>query len=400
MNRKILFISNGYGEDAVSTHIAKALYKKTPELVIRGFPTVGTGRFYKESGFELAGSGLEMPSEGFVRSFKSLNRDITNGLFIKTLRLGFSLKKVSRDYEYLIITGDPYLLMFTSLFTHHNRGKKVFIGIQQSEWYESKKPFKQHYGFIERHWMRRYSNLVFVRDEKTREYLNKKGLHHVKCVGNPMMDCLSFHEKRVFPQDREIIGILPGSKREAYSNLRVVMDIIKILSPGRKKPLFTIALSPNLEVQEVVRLFNLKEKKIILNVDQGDYNSFSVEDIDTDIIISQRLFGDILNESKIIIGLSGTGNEQAAGMGKPVFAFWGDGPQITKKFLKVQGKLLGISLILSPPQPKILADRILETLGDESLLKKIEENGRLRMAGRGSIKRMVDEIEEYIRSNN
>jgi len=37
-----------------------------------------------------------------------------------------------------------------------------------------------------------------------------------------MMDCFTIREKTVFPSDRRVIGILPGSKKEAYDNFGIV----------------------------------------------------------------------------------------------------------------------------------------------------------------------------------
>ncbi len=395
MKAKLLFISNGYGEDAIAAHIAKRILQRGFLHIIRAFPTVGPGRFYESMGIELAGEGALLPSEGFLRSISGFIKDMRKGFIQKTYRMGRNLGKASRYFDVLIIVGDPYLLLFTSLYTKHPRVKKVFIGVQQSEWYGSKKPFKQHYSVIERRWMKRFAGLIYVRDEKTRDFLRSKGLGHVQCEGNPMMDCFSICNHRVLPRDREIIGILPGSKQEAYENLKVILHTIKSLSSVGGRFHYAMALSPQLEETAVVRLFGLKYRSSVERYGEPLYNYYELPGSDGKVFISKSIFGDIINESTAVLGVSGTGNEQAAGLGKPVFGFWGKGPQITEKFMKAQKRLLGKSLILLPPDPMLLASTILKTLANGNLLKEIEENGKIRMAGRGSIDRIVTEIDKY-----
>jgi len=396
---KFLFISNGYGEDNVSAHIARVFPQYFPGCTVHGYPTVGGGKFYSDSGIGLAGRGPDLPSEGFVRSFRDLFNDILNGFFHKSFKLGMSLRKASTRYDYLILTGDPYLLLMNGIFTKKPKENRIFVGVQQSEWYESRKAFKQHYSSVERLWLKKFAGLVFVRDQKTARSLASKGLENVKCTGNPMMDCFPLSESPRFPVERTLVGLLPGSKKEAYGNLHVVFNIVRKLSEKDPLLLFAVALSPNLEREKVVRDFHLRQVQKTEKILIRDAVQYQLPGSTAEIVISQTSFGDIINESKAVIGLSGTGNEQAAGLGKPVFAFWGKGPQMTKKFLVAQKRLLGLSLQIGPPDPERIAGIILDTLKDGFLLKKIEENGKMRMAGRGSVKLMAEEIRRYVEQN-
>jgi uncharacterized protein (TIGR03492 family) len=392
----MLFISNGYGEDTMAAHIAKKIQEQNPDYTVAGFPTVGPGKSYSAVGIELAGRGAELPSEGFVRSVKIFVKDVRNGFFTKTFNLGRRLGKASINFDYLVLIGDPYLLLFTSLLTPHKPERKIFVGVQQSEWYESLKPFKLHYSFIERIWMRWFSRMIYVRDEKTKDYLHKKGMRYVRCCGNPMMDCFEIHSEPILPRDGKIIGVLPGSKQEAYNNLGVIFKIIENLNNRGQIYQYAIALSPHLEVEKVVERFSLRPLYTQNRAGEVLYTLYTRNGLKSKIILSQKIFGDILNESAGIIGASGTGNEQAVGMGKPVFGFWGKGPQITEKFMRAQKRLLGKSLILSPPDPALISEKIKEVMHNAALLQEIRVNGKMRMAGIGSGLRMAGEIHQYI----
>jgi uncharacterized protein (TIGR03492 family) len=318
--------------------------------------------------------------------------------------MGLAIRKISREFDFLLITGDPYILFFTSLFTNIKKEKKIFIGLLQSEWYDSKKPFKLHYSFPERLWLKWFSSFVIVRDHKTKEYLNSKGLSQVDSFGNPMMDSFHIRNERIFPKEKTLIGILPGSKKEAYDSFKVIIEIIKLLDQlgnGEFKFLFAVALSPNLDIRLIEKRYNLiKVKKHDLSSDNNKnaYDLYGIKDCNANLAVSKELFGNILWESKAVIGLSGTGNEQAVGLEKPVFAFWGRGPQITKKYLVAQKKLLGASLFIFPPDPTVISRKIIATMRDKELLSRIAENGKMRMAGRGSVEKITFAIDGYIKN--
>ena len=116
---RVLFISNGYGEDMVAAHVARAMQRRDPHIAIKGFPTVGSGTFYTKMGIGLAGTGPELPSEGFIRSFGDAVKDIRHGFFGETLSLGKRLKAASREFDHIVAVGDD--TMASSSFESHKR---------------------------------------------------------------------------------------------------------------------------------------------------------------------------------------------------------------------------------------------------------------------------------------
>ena len=395
----VLFVSNGYGEDNIAAHIARELHIKFPGIEVSGFPTVGKGKFYRENAIALSGAGIEMPSEGFVRSMNEFFRDMSQGLFLKTFRMGLLVREAARRNDFLVVTGDPYLLLYTSLFTKTRRSRKVFVGTLQSEWYGSRRPFKEHYSFVERLWLKLFCGLIIARDTKTADYLKSRGLRFATSFGNPMTDCLVVQWRRILPEERTVIGILPGSKREAYDNFGSIIETVEQLvetSGEKRKYLFAVAVSPNLDIERLAGKKGLK--RIGTYEKDRSFTVYRIEGSGIELFISKSRFGNIISESDAVIGLSGTGNEQAAGLGKPVFGFWGEGPQITRKFVEAQKRLLGESLFIFPPKPVSVAQKIDEVLDDVKLLKRIEENGKLRMGGRGSVERIAEEIGNHLQN--
>ena len=90
------------------------------------------------------------------------------------------------------------------------------------------------------------------------------------------------------------------------------------------------------------------------------------------------------------LGTSGTGNEQAVGLGKPVIAFATKGPQYTKNFAQAQARLLGAGLhLIKNPSTQALAQAIRQA--DPASARVV---GLERMGGSGGAKRIAEHILE------
>lgn len=80
-SQRILFLSNGHGEDNHSSYIIQALRELCPSIDIVALAIVGEGSAYKRVGVPLIGPTQSMPSGGFsyVNRWRLLD-DIRSGL--------------------------------------------------------------------------------------------------------------------------------------------------------------------------------------------------------------------------------------------------------------------------------------------------------------------------------
>ena len=108
----------------------------------------------------------------------------------------------------------------------------------------------------------------------------------------------------------------------------------------------------------------------------------------------QGAFGDLLHRSDIAVGLAGTANEQAAGLGKPVVTFVGEGTQFTAKFAKDQKRLLGDAVSLVARDPDVVARELLRILSDRTVYDHMAQAGRERMGEPGGALKMARRIVE------
>ncbi|MGC8970951.1 MAG: hypothetical protein ACP5K2_01955 [bacterium] len=335
------------------------------------FPMVGEGNRFRGYDFPVLSKGSILPSGGFgFRVGLSLfKEDIKSGLFSDLIHMYRTLKEIKPDI--VISIGDPFNLIFTYLGTH----KKVFfVSTDQghSAWVNG-------FSSIELRLVKELSSWIFPRDKKTEEFLRERGITSVRYFGNPLMDCVE--EPKFFLE--EGIALLPGTRRDCGSNLLFLLGVVeKIDKPFR----YYVPINSNSEpfILEALRDRNYE----LLNWDYGYKVDGPVE-----IYIGKGIFSEMVSSSKLVIGLSGSGNEQSAGLGKPVVSFYIEGIQFNKKFIIEQKKLLDEALILTDIES---ASEVINSLlsNPQELLKR-GEIGKLRMGDKGAIPKIAEFIRDY-----
>lgn len=396
----ILFMSNGHGEDLIAAQIIKNLVKETG-MEIRALPIVGTGAAYAAINIPLILRGCNLPSGGFVRNgFRNLMMDLRAGLFSLTGRQIQALRRVRPETSLAVCVGDSYLTILAGYFL---RRPIILLPTAKSDYVSAHWP-------VERWLMRRFCSKIITRDAITARSLARYGLPAVY-LGNVMMDCLDYQgEDLNGPEDQWTIGILPGSRLEAYENMEDIAEAVLALqnlieSETRFKPArFLVALAGAIEVKEIAA--RLKPKSWIFKEPDSDepgrglvgHLDYQEQSSPVRLTFTQGRFADILTASDLILGLAGTGNEQAVGLGKPVVAFVGRGTQFTAKFVKTQQKLLGDSVRVVAREPETIAREIVHILTDQSLRERMGLIGRERMGNPGGARQIAITIAEFART--
>ena len=352
---KLLFITNGHGEDLVAAEIIKRL----PATIHVGiFPLVGEGSAFENlHRVEILGGRKSLPGGGFsLRNLWYLIKDLSAGLIFNVINNMSDLKKLRGMIDLTVAVGDvvPVIGALTV------KAPFIFVGVNKSDYY---KWFGFRYTPWEKWLLKRYAKKIYVRDQITMENLNKGGIP-ADYVGNPLMDCIGVASRPLPTVSQEAsrtitIGFLPGTREDAKLN---VDDFEKV----------------------VEELTTLKDPDTNFN--------FLIATVLRDIpeYFERKVFADVLKESDLIIGLSGTGNEQAAGSGKPVVSFYGRGSQYNKKFAEAQKQLLGNSLALvRKADPLYVAVEAWCLLHNPQVLKQMGETGKQRMGSGGAADRIT-----------
>ncbi len=331
---KVLFISNGHGEDLISLRIISDYRSLNKDDQIYVLPMIGKGKVFKEQNLEIIGPQKETPSGGFVKNFVPLMKDLFSGLLFLHFK---QIRNASKNkYDLVVCVGDFLPLILSYLFIRYK--KIVLVSTAKSDLFEP------HFA-IERWFFKKANANVFVRDSITADNLIARGIN-ASYVGNVMMD--GFKVKRLPKNDKDkfIVGILPGSRLEAYSNYILIKQVIFCLPNDWN---YKVAVAGNM-----------------------DKSKFLIENSQVEIVDFEKL----IKTADIVIGLAGTANEQVIGFGIPLFTFKGFGPQTTKKRFTDQKKLLGdLSVYIDSQDSEIISKVIKQKVKDVEFIQRVKVEG-------------------------
>ncbi len=369
-----LFISNGHGEDVIGSVLINQLKKYNPALRIAAYPLVGMGESYSACDAEILEPRQRLPSDGFVKgSLLRLWLDCRAGLLRLFKEQKVALRSVADEVKKVVAVGDFLPVALSSLYV---KKPLYLLATAKSD-------------YIAPHWnielalFKRWTQVVFARDELTAASLKKSGVK-ATYLGNVMMDCFKIGVRDIkIEESRKTIAFLPGSRSDAVDNLVDMLRITKWLGSDYN---YLVALAEKIAPPALKAAAGQAEWEWLKAA--GDYR-LKKEKVIVQII--RNGFGDVLNAANVVVGITGTANEQAVGLGKPVVAYARN--RQTRKFLESQRKLLGKSLFLKPHDPEQIAAFIRDIIDDESRLKRISELGKKRMGKPGSAMRIARYLE-------
>jgi hypothetical protein len=363
--KKILFLSNGHGEDLIALEVVKVIESLTTDHSIAVLPLVGEGeQYHNHHRLTVLGPNKKLPSGGFLKSFKVFARDLYRGLLGLHMRQIFNARRFAPDL--VVAVGDAFPLVLSRWFL--KSAGVVFISTAKSDLFEP------HY-WVERLFMKPISR-VYVRDEVTALSLMGRGVR-AKYVGNIMMDAIGETQALrssaqdvirqqtldLEKQERVLtLGILPGSRQEGVENLKRILEVVKHLPSSWE---IIAAIPPSIEVSMPQLAVHCVE---------------------------QVSFDDLLIGSDLVIGLAGTANEQCVGLGIPVFSFVGSGPQTTRKRFVDQQKLLGGGCtFIEEIEPAIIARTIIGNVKKSQFFEQVAQLGPKVMGPRGAATKIAKE---------
>lgn len=364
--KRILFITNGHGEDIVAAHIINDL--KRSGLKIDVLPVVGTGSMFNRLKVNVIGPKKALPSGGFgFRNYSYLIKDLFSGLIGKIAAQIKAVRANKGQYDLVIGIGDIVPILYAML----TKCRFIFVGVNKSEYY---KKLAFNYTGPERWLLKKYCSLTLGRDKKTAETLKLQGIK-TRYVGNPMMDGVQNIRPSGYQEIRKTktIGFLPGTRRDAYKNVDDFVEIARYINKLNNNIRFILSFPKTLD-----------RKKLAL-----ENNPFKF------IVI--RDFNKALNKSDIVIGLSGTGNEQTAGLGIPVIAFPGRGAQFNPRFAAGQKELLGDALLLLPRDHSLIAEKAVALMRNNNAMRQMSRSGKERMGKPGASKKIAEIINKNIK---
>ena len=393
-NKKILFLSNGHGEDSCNGEIIKALLSLDVNFKLVAVPIVGEGTIYKQLGVPILTPTRTLPSGGFLYMNPLVFlKDIASGLIGLLFQQINIIIKAAKQYDILMVTGDIVVAAIAYLT---QRPYIIFLSAYSS-YYEG----KLNLGLILPYLLNSKRCLaVFTRDQFTAEDLQKQGIKNAQFVGTPMMDNLTSTKVDLnLDSESKMVALLPGSRLpEAKNNLKLLLRLVENINQiSSKKIEFRVAAVASLmvELDEIASSLRWQHHNGILNSKTG-----------LKVMCYSDSFAEILNAADLVLGMAGTANEQAVGLGKPVITIPGNGPAFTYRFAEAQLRLLGSSIQLIGTQPaddlilQKAAETAIKTLDNSEYLKSCLKNGEERMGKPGGSLKIAQFVRNPVSSRN
>ncbi|MDJ0511533.1 MAG: lipid-A-disaccharide synthase-related protein [Crocosphaera sp.] len=386
-SKRILFISNGHGEDNHSSYVIETLLQLYPHLDLAAMPIVGEGNAYRRLNIPIIGPTQNMPSGGF--SYINRLRLLTD---LKAGLVGLTWKQLQAVWQYapscdlIMATGDTV----SQGFAYSTGYPYVSFISCLSALYEGTLNIGPFIGTF----LRSPRCLtVFTRDPYTAKDLRNQGINKAQFGGIPSLDKLEPTGKDLQLQaDVPMIALLPGSRLpEAIRNfklqLNLILEIIKVMSPETIQ--FRAALVPKV----------MQELEGIASSEGWQYHpnklTYKSEKGTVEVLCYSDAFNDILHNCTLMLGMAGLAVDQGIALGKPVIQVPGEGPQFTYEFAEAQTRLIGScaqTIGTGPATSETLREAakcVAKTVVDKTYLDECMEKGKARFGPPGASGRIA-----------
>ncbi|MDR7511334.1 MAG: hypothetical protein QN147_04835, partial [Armatimonadota bacterium] len=346
---RILFVSNGVGEDLIAARIAAEL---PPGTAVAAYPLVGQGAY--PAGVPLLNPRRALPGGGFsLRSgLRGLRADLRDGLVGLWIAQRRTLAAQRGRFDVAVAVGDAYCLWMAA-----RAGAPTALVATADSVHIAPT------GALPRRVMRRAAR-VFARDPETAAHLTAHGLP-AAAPGNVMMDLVTMHGASFgLDPDTPVVTLLPGSRREAPANAASLAAAAALVAGTVPEVRFLLAVAPTIRPEAIAARLDGRPP-----------------------IALTTAFWDAVARAAVVMGMAGTANEQAAGLGRPVVAFPGRGPQFGPQFLAMQARLLGEALVPCRDATEA-ASAVVRLLRDPQDRARRGAAGRARMGPPGAAARI------------
>lgn len=370
--RRLLFVSNGIGEDS----IAAAIIRKLPATIkADAYPTLGDGSAFLGIA-ELVGPRTSLASKGSRAYRGALWRDIRGGV-IGTIGPSLSFLRAARTaYDRIVVIGDLTMVTACRL--------AGLSGITYIDVYRS--GFERSYWGVEKALIARTAAKVFCRSEALATSLRTSGIDAV-AAGNVMMDTIPYGDYDAGAHRSRLLAVtlLPGSRDTTIDNFRIHVAALRLIPPPLRPDLF-VALSSGVEPEALASISGLSfvPPRTDQSADAGTLTG------DLTLNLARAALGNLLEASDIALSQAGTATIQTVGMGKPVITMRAR----RNRDARIRGisALYGEARILVDANPEAVAEPLRRMLTDPADRARRSAIGRERIGTRGAIATIIAEL--------
>ena len=361
--KDILFASNGHGEDVIAGRVLDRLAARRPQLAVEGWPMVGEGAAYAARGIATVGARNLLPSAGFATLDPALMaHDLKAGWIGTYWRQAVGARAMRGRYRMIVAVGDIVPIGAGVLA----RTPFVFIGCAKSAYYGP----RHGYTGLEKRLLCRHCVETYPRDPLTAGELERAGVA-CRYLGNPMMDGLEGTGDRLgIGEGETVVGLLAGTRAAPRP----------LPAPARLR--FVFAARSEFDPQAFAAAFGTDPRLAGWRVASAGAREGVVMRLEhpagMQVLVAKGRFPDVLRLSRVVVGMAGTANEQAIGLGIPLVTVPSSGVQ-GERYVRMKMEYFGGAAVLAAREPDAIAGAVAGLLADPARCARMATAGRERM---------------------
>ncbi|GHA30676.1 hypothetical protein GCM10007989_28220 [Devosia pacifica] len=370
-SRRVLFVSNGHGEDWIAAAIVRAL---PPGLEIDAYPMVGTGGAYADI-CPIVGPRAQVASEGWRNVKGSWRRDIMGGA-LATVPPALSFLRAVRDhYQTVVVVGDMVGIL-AALSTGHR--DLLYIDVYKTG-------AARLYSPLERRAIKRTCRTVFCRAESLASPLRRLGID-ARAAGNVMMDTIPTLAYDAAGRRRKRLGLtlLPGSRALTVESFAVQVEALRTV-PDEERPDVFLAVAGGVDVAALAEATGLSQS-IWPTAEPGDLGALQDRDLTIHMARGAAL-GQLISASDLVMSQAGTATVQALGSGRPAITFMN--PRDRRSRFRDEQGLFGDARLVTTPDASSVGKALRTLLNDDADRQRRAAIGRERIGGPGALQEIV-----------
>ena len=371
--RRLLFVSNGHGEDSIAAEIIRRL---PAGLVVDAYPTLGDGLAFAGV-CPVVGPRAKLASEGSRVVRGSVGRDLAGG-GLATILPGLRFARTMRHaYDRIIVVGDMVGIFGCRL-----------VGISGVVYLDVYKTgYGRLYSLLERRLIGRTAATVFSRSDRLATQLQADGVD-ARCAGNIMMDTISYGDYDVAARRRQplAVALLPGSRQHTVENFALQMAALRLL-PVVSRPDVFLAAAGGVDLETLATAAHLAFSPPA-SAEAGDAGTLA--DADLTVHVARGAAGNLMAAADVVLSQAGTATIQTLGLGRPVVSF--TTPRDRPSRARAESALFGAARELVAPDPAMLAAALVRLLDDAGERARRGASGRERIGGPGAITAIIEAI--------
>jgi uncharacterized protein (TIGR03492 family) len=371
--RRLLFISNGYGEDSIAAAIVRNLPRG---FIAEAYPTIGDGSAYRDT-CAIVGPRAQLPSQGWRNVRFSLLRDLKSGA-LGTVWPGIKfLRRVRQSYDRIVVVGDIVGVAGSWVAGARN---VIYLDVYKTGYGRS-------YSALERFFIKRTAATVFCRNDTLATALLAEGVD-ARAAGNIMMDVVPYGDydaqsRRTRPT---AVTLLPGSRQYTAESFALQIEAIRALPPEITPDIF-LAVAGSISIDDLAKAAGLMRSGLLTG-EAGDLST--LRDRQLTVHMARNALGNLIDASDVVLSQAGTATVQAIGLGRPVITFRNFRDRRSR--FEDEQKLFGLSRIVTLPEVGSVSEALAILLANPAQREKLGAAGRERVGAPGAMAAIVEAI--------